>query len=160
MQMKLYHGSDKKIICPKLEYARDNLDFGKGIYFTTYKEQAEKWAMRKKLRYGKSAIVNVYHFEIDSSIIRVMDFKEETEQWLDYVLACRKGSNIYKQYDIVIGPVADDDVFKVIDFYSKGIWTKERVIKEIRYFKKNNQVCILNQTIIDTNLKFINAEEF
>ncbi len=157
--MILYHGSDKKIVNPSVKYARDNLDFGKGIYFTTYKKQAINWAMRKKIRYKKLAFLNTYELLLSFDEYRVKDFKNDTSEWLDYVLACRSNSDIYKNYDVVIGAVADDNVFKIIDFYSKGIWTRDKVIEEITYFEKNDQVCILNQEILDNNIKFIEAEE-
>ncbi len=157
--MILYHGSDKKIIKPSIEYARKNLDFGKGIYFTSYKKQAFSWAMRKKVRYKKSAFINTYKMTLSFDSYRVKDFKNETSEWLEYVLACRNNEDIYKQYDIVIGAVADDNIFKIIDFYNRGIWTKDRIIEEITYFEKNDQICILNQEILDKNIKFIEAEE-
>ncbi len=157
--MILYHGSDKKVMKPSIEYARNNLDFGKGIYFTTYKQQAINWAMRKKIRYNKSAFLNTYKLTLSFDGFNVKDFKNDTSEWLDYVLECRNNSDVYKNYDVVIGAVADDDVFKIIDFYNRGIWTREKVIEEITYFEKNNQICILNQKILDNNVEFIEAEE-
>ncbi len=157
--MILYHGSDKKIIKPNIKYARDNLDFGKGIYFTTYKKQAINWALRKKMRYNKSAFLNIYKLSLSFDKYRVKDFQNQISDWLDFVLECRNNSDVYKDYDVVIGPVADDNVFKIIDFYNRGIWSKDKVLKEITYFEKNDQVCILNQEILDNNIEFIDVEE-
>ncbi len=157
--MILYHGSDKRLVKPEIVYARDNLDFGKGIYFTSYKKQAEKWAVRKKIRNNSNAYINIYKLNASDKEYNIKLYENETALWLDFVLACRNNSDIYKKYDIVIGPVADDDVFKVIDFYSKGIWTKERAIEKIKFFRQNNQICILKQEIIDNCLDYIKSEE-
>ncbi len=37
-----------------------------------------------------------------------------SKNYLDFVCECWKGSEIYKDYDIIIGTVADDDVFKSV----------------------------------------------
>lgn len=73
----------------------------------------------------------------------------ENEQWLDFVCACRKGEEINHNYDIIIGCVADDDVFKTVDMYFKGLWNKEKVLNELRYYKMNDQICIVNQKALD-----------
>ena len=77
----------------------------------------------------------------------VLRFNEENEKWLDYVCACRKGEQEYLDYDIIIGSEADDDVFKTVDMYFKGVWSKKKALDELRYYQMNDQICILNQKI-------------
>lgn len=60
------------------------------------------------------------------------------DKWLDFVCACRKGETINKDYDIIIGNVADDDVFKTVDLYFRGLWDKNKVLEELRYYKLND----------------------
>ena len=67
----------------------------------------------------------------------------------DFVCACRKGQPLNKEYDIIIGNVADDDVFKIVDMYFRGLWDKEKVLGELRYYKMNNQICIVNQETLN-----------
>lgn len=43
--------------------------------------------------------------------------KEKNKQWLDFVCVCRRGEPLNKEYDIVIGNVANDDVFKTVDMF-------------------------------------------
>ena len=83
----------------------------------------------------------------------------ENEQWLDFVCACRKGEEINHNYDIIIGCVADDDVFKTVDMYFKGLWNKEKVLNELRYYKMNDQICIVNQKTLDEVLNFKESYE-
>ena len=73
--------------------------------------------------------------------------------------ACRKGELINQNYDIIIGNVADDDVFKTVDMYFRGLWSKEKVINELRYYQMNDQICIVNQNTLEEVLTFKDAYE-
>ena len=86
-------------------------------------------------------------------------FEKENEKWLDFVCACRKGQVLNKEYDIIIGNVADDDVFKTVDMYFRGLWDKEKVLDELRYYKMNNQICIVNQETLNRVITFKRAYE-
>jgi Protein of unknown function (DUF3990) len=155
--MILYHGSNQEIIKPNVEFSKRYLDFGKGFYLTSYKEQSEKWALRKAARLGGEPTVNVYELPEDFTSYKVCSFETENELWLDFVCNCRKGELIYKQYDLVTGRVADDDVFKTIDMYFKDLWTKEKVLEELRYYQENNQFCLINQQMIENELVFLKS---
>lgn len=157
--MIVYHGTTEVIENPDVNYSKKYLDFGKGFYLTTYEEQAKKWALRKALRRQKSAIVNVYELKDELDDANILSFDNEDEQWLDFVCACRKGELINQDYDIIIGNVADDDVFKTVDMYFRGLWDKQKVLKELRYYKMNDQICIVNQATLNAVLKFKEAYE-
>ena len=157
--MIVYHGSTEIVKNPDVVHSKKYLDFGKGFYVTTFKDQAKKWAIRRGMRQEKSAIMNVYELSEEWDNLRVLSFENENEKWLDFVCACRKGKPLNKEYDIVIGNVADDDVFKTVDMYFRGLWDKDRVLKELRYYKMNNQICIVNQKTINRLLTFQGAYE-
>ncbi len=157
--MIVYHGTTEIIEKPDVEHSKRFLDFGKGFYLTTYEEQAKKWAVRKSMRQGRNAVVNVYELNDNLEKYRVLSFEKENEKWLDFVCACRKGENLNKEYDIIIGNVADDDVFKTVDMYSRGLWDKKKVLEELRYYKMNNQICIVNQDTLNQVLVFQEAYE-
>jgi hypothetical protein len=152
--MILYHGSVLIIENPDVSYSKSYLDFCKGFYTTMNKLQAEKWAKRRAMRNKGTPIVNVYNFSDNLSNYSVLSFDKEDEKWLDFVCRCRDGSNIYEQYDMVIGSVANDDVFKTVDMFLKGLWDKTKALEEIRYYKMTNQLCLINQRLIDYELKF------
>ena len=156
--MIVYHGGTESIENPDIKFSKNYLDFGKGFYVTTYKEQAEKWAQRRSMRNRKKAIVNVYELSDDLKEYSVIKFKDD-QIWLNFVCDCRRGKDIYKQYDVAMGSVADDDVFKSIDMYFKGLWDEEKTLNEIRYYKMNNQICLINQKLINDELKFIKSYE-
>lgn len=126
---------------------------------TSFEEQAKKWAVRKGMRQGKTAIVNVYEMENNWEKYCVLSFEKENEKWLEFVCACRKGESLNTNYDIIIGNVADDDVFKTVDMYFRGLWDKKKVLEELRYYKMNNQICIVNQETLEQVLAFRNSYE-
>lgn len=157
--MIVYHGSAEVIKKPDVKFSKKYLDFGRGFYLTTYENQAKKWALRKGMRLEKSGVVNVYDMKEDWKDYKVLSFKKENEQWLDFVCACRQGENLNKDYDIIIGNVANDDVFKTVDMYFRGLWDKKRVLEELRYYKMNDQICIVNQKVLEEVLVFQHSYE-
>ena len=76
-----------------------------------------------------------------------------------YITTFENGQSLNKEYDIIIGNVADDDVFKTVDMYFRGLWNKEKVLNELRYYKMNNQICIVKQEALDCLLTFQKAYE-
>ncbi len=153
--MIVYHGSSSEIKNLDVSFSKNYLDFGKGVYLTSFKTQAEKWALRKAARTENGiATVNIFELAEDLSTYRLLDFKSENEAWLDFVCDCRKGSEKYKDYDIIIGSVADDDVFKTVNMYFRGLWDKKKTLEEIRYYKTSNQICITNQEVLNKILTF------
>ena len=157
--MIVYHGSTETIQTPNISFSKKYLDFGCGFYLTTVQVQAERWALRKGLRTGKKAIVTVYELSDDLSGCHLLNFVNENEAWLDFVCRCRRGETPGSQYDIIIGNVANDDVFKTVDMYFRKIWDKQKALKELRYYPQNNQICIRNQNILDCKLCFQKSYE-
>ena len=155
--MILYHGSICEIRHPDVSFSKSNLDFGGALYLTSYREQAEKWARRKAMRHQCQPTLNIYDFTDDWTPYHTLVFQNADSDWLDFVCACRNGDKIYLNYDLVHGKVADDDVFKTIDLYRRGIWDKERTVKELRFFAPNDQTAIISQKVIDEALRFVQS---
>lgn len=157
--MIVYHGSIEILKNPDVMHSKKYLDFGQGFYLTTFENQAKKWAARKGMRQKKTPIVNIYEMSEEWQNLKVLSFEKENEEWLDFVCACRKGEPLNKEYDIIIGNVADDDVFKTVDMYFRGLWDKKKVLSELRYYKMNNQICIVNQETLNRLLTYQNSYE-
>ena len=157
--MNVYHGSSLIINKPNIKFSKPNLDFGVGFYVTADKKQAEIWAKRKAIRQNGKPIVNEYNLEDDLSQYNGLIFADEDVAWLDFVAKCRKGNDIYKNYDYVSGSVANDDVFLTVDMYMRGIWDSQRALSEIRYYKTSHQICLITQKLIDCELSFIKSYE-
>ncbi len=139
--MKLYHGSNVKVEQPRLIMSDRKLDFGEGFYLTSSYEQAERWAeLTTKRRKKGHPIISVY--EVDEVVLQalnILKFESPTVEWLRFVSAHRKGTAVNEQYDIVIGPVANDRTMPIISLYFAGIYTEEEAIKRLLPQKLKDQ---------------------
>ena len=153
--MKLYHGSKDIVDKPLVSYGRDNRDFGKGFYTTSVQAQAEKWVQRFILL-GHKGYINVYDYDETKARTkyRYKNFPEYNEEWLDFILACRNGSKIYQDYDIIEGGIANDKVFNTVELYFQNLIDKETALSRLKYEKPNNQICFINQEVQDAVLHF------
>ena len=114
----LYHGSNAAVKNPRVQSSGFNKDFGFGFYCTKMEKQAERWALTK---HGQH-IVSSYSYSPNSDL-NVKIFPEMTDEWLDFVAACRSG--LPHEYDIVEGPMADDTVWDYVEDYLSGSISRE-----------------------------------
>ena len=154
--MNVFHGSTLAVPAPDVSKSKRFLDFGRAFYVTSFKEQAERWARRKAMRTGGSAVVSEYRLADDLSAWKVRRFADDGE-WLDFVCECRKGGEAFRQWDVIAGKVADDDVFKTVDAYLRGIWDKARAIEELRYARANDQIAFVSQAAASACLSFVRS---
>ena len=141
--MKLYHGSYTEINVIDLKKSKPYKDFGRAFYLTKYYEQAKIWANRLGREYKKEGIVTEFEFDeyaYEDESLKVLKFDKYDEQWLDFVVFNRSKRNPTHEYDIVEGPVADDDVTQQIDIYLEGKITKKDFLDELRYYKPTHQI--------------------
>lgn len=113
--MKLYHGTNTDFNVINLEKSRPNKDFGKGFYLSDNYEQAQKMAEFKVLQSGGNAIVQTYDFDeksLKDTNLRVKEFTDYSIEWAEFVISNRnnQGAKPTHDYDIVIGPIANDKV--------------------------------------------------
>ena len=150
--MRLYHGSNIVIDSINLAMCRPYKDFGRGFYLTDIKEQAEKMAVRVSKIYGGSPIVSTFEIQDDFRKIdgiKVKDFGlETTEEWAKFVMNNRNRTftnvkdtlcNKDNKYDIVIGPVADDNMALLFRQYENEIIDFSTLLKGMIYRKTSSQ---------------------
>ena len=158
--MIIYHGTTMTVTSPDVFHSYRNLDFGKGFYVTTVKQQAERWAFRKaEMTFSSTGIVNVYQMRDILPGISVKSFPDDLNEWIDFVCACRDGSLIYKEYDIIKGRVADDQVYRVVNLYKTGVWNKKRAIEEMKPYDIYDQIAFISQKAIDALVMFQSSYE-
>ena len=105
--MILYHGSYLAIENPDLLHSRPNLDFGKGFYLTSIREQAVKWC-GKFVKRGKEGVISNYIFDEELfQRLKVLRFDSYSEDWLEFILTCRSGKDS-SDYDAVCGGIANE----------------------------------------------------
>lgn len=158
--MKVYHVSTSIVANPLAAVGRKHLDFGQGFYVTALEEQAVSWANRPA-NAGLPKVLNTYELDLDAiraSGFRYKLFTAYDTEWLDFVVANRKGGNLWEDYDFIEGGIANDRVFNTIELYLAGLIPTEETLKKLRYEQPNNQICILRQSIIDKHLHFIESK--
>lgn len=125
--MTVYHGGYMPIEQPQIRIGRNTKDFGIGFYCTIIKEQAQRWAKRYDTK-----IVSIYDVRLNSDL-KIKEFKDMTDEWLDFIIACRSGKT--RDYDIVIGAMANDQIYNYISDYIDGAITREQfwVLAKFKY---------------------------
>ena len=158
--MILYHGSNVTVAQPKLIEQNRFLDFGYGFYTTTNKAQAENFARKVIVRRGGRPIVNVYEFDetAPADLLKIKRFSAPGEEWLDFVSAQRNGTYHGEQYDLIIGAVANDDVYRTLQVYGAGLLTKEQALEALKIKKLFDQYVFATKEALAL-LNFMQAEE-
>ena len=151
--MLLYHGSNVTVERPTLVQQNRFLDFGFGFYTTTNREQAENFAGKvTERRKTGEATLNIYRLNEQEAfqMCSLLWFDGPDERWLDFVAENRQGSYPGTQYDLIYGPVANDDVYRTITLYMTGVLTKEQTISALKIRK------LFNQLVLTTDLSLQN----
>lgn len=132
--MLLYHGSDQIVTQPEIRVHKYYKDFGWGFYCTKIQSQAARWARRR----GRPGVVNQYRYQ-QSEDLRVLEFDEMNEDWLDFIAACRSGQP--HDYDVVEGPMADDTVFNYVQSFLDGEISRAAFWELVRFKHPTHQIC-------------------
>ena len=143
--MFLYHGSNTTVEKPQLIEQTRGLDFGAGFYLTTSEEQAVRFSkIIVNRRKSGAAIVNVYNFDMDAAekSLSLCKFKNADAEWLRYVIENRTKTYKKNEYDIVIGPVANDTLMPTIQAFMGGFINEEAAIITLKASKLIDQVCL------------------
>lgn len=158
-KIEIYHAATEPITRPLCRAGRKNLDFGPGFYLTDVYDQAVVWANRRAIERLQSAIINVYLLDRGNLFkeARVKIFENYDKDWLNFIVACRKGNPVWEEYDYIEGGVANDRVIDTVNLFINGLISEEGALKRLCYLKPNNQICILNQDLIDRFLTFNEA---
>ena len=146
----IYHGSYKKIETPELVENKYTKDFGPGFYCTILENQAERWA--KKFN---TPIVNVYEYQ-ENTKLKIKEFSVMTEEWLDFIINSRNG--IQHDYDIVIGAMADDQVYNYITDLLNGVITRSAFWELAKFKHPTHQIAFCTKEALKC-IKFIEAKE-
>lgn len=139
-KLMLYHGTNCLFDQIDLAASRDNRDFGRGFYTTTIPSQAESWAQSMKARHrGDKAYVYEFELTVDDDLA-LREFEGLTIEWLDFIKENRSLGGIQHNFDIVVGPVANDNTLLTVNRYIQGVYTAEEALARLAYFKANDQV--------------------
>lgn len=143
----VYHGSSQIVETPEIRIAKFNKDFYFGFYCTIMREQAQRWATR----YDQIGYVNLYEYSPDKNL-KILRFEEMTEEWLDFIAACRAGKA--HDYDIVEGPMADDTIFNYVQGFIDGKYSRAAFWELARFKYPTHQISFHTARAL-TTLKFL-----
>lgn len=142
--MKLYHGSNMPIDRIDLDKCRPYKDFGKGFYLTDIKEQAVRMAMRTAKIYKGSPTLTAYEFNLEHALesgLKVKTFDAPDSEWAEFVMNNRNidVAQPCHDYDIVLGPVADDTIARLIRQFTERFISEAQLLRELTFSKTTSQ---------------------
>lgn len=108
--MLIYHGSNTAVENPRILINGHYKDFGYGFYCTNIEKQAKRWALTRR----GASVVSHYQY-VKSKELKILEFPDMTEEWLQFVVDCRSGKE--HNFDIVEGPMADDQIWDYVEDY-------------------------------------------
>jgi hypothetical protein len=147
----LYHGSNVIVERPEIRTFGYYKDFGYGFYCTRLEQQARKWALTKMPRH----LVNLFRFE-EPKELKTLCFTEMTDEWLDFVADCRRGKE--HSYDVVEGPMADDQIWDYVEDFVVGNITREAFWALARFKHPTHQIAFCTPEGIES-IKYISNYE-
>lgn len=144
--MKLYHGSNVSIEVIDLKRGRKGKDFGQGFYLSADSSQAQMMAERTVDREetGK-AILTTYEFDdsilSNPSDMKVLVFDGYSKEWAEFIMMNRRNKTDEQahDYDIVLGPIADDKVGLQITRYQLQYIPMEELIRQLSFIRPTFQ---------------------
>lgn len=155
--MLVYHGSNVAVEKPEIRKPNRNLDFGMGFYTTMNAEQAHSFSRIVCNRRGGNSVVSTYNFDHETAqnVLKIKTFSYADEEWFDFVCDKRMGRYKGEEYDIIIGPVANDTVYLTFLGFLAGITSREEALKQLKIRELFNQVTFCT----DNSLKFLSFKE-
>lgn len=145
----IYHGSYTSIKEPMIKKGKYIKDFGEEFYCTLLKDQTIRWAKKYE-----PPVLNVYEYDENDSL-NIKEFNILSEEWLDFIINCRNG--IKHDYDIVVGTMADNQIYKYISDLMNNVITREAFWELAKFRHPTHQIAFCTDKSLDC-LKFIESE--
>lgn len=139
----LYHGSNVVVETPKIMLNGHYKDFGYGFYCTRLEKQAKRWALTKR---GDS-VLNRYLYTPEKNL-KLCIFKEMTEEWLQLTTNCRSG--IEHPYDIIEGPMADDQIWDYVEDFMDGNISRDAFWELVKFKYPTHQIVFCTESALKT----------
>lgn len=138
---KVYHGSNVIVSEPKVVINGHYKDFGYGFYCTNLEKQAKRWALTRR----GASVVNIYMYAPKEEL-KICNFSDMTEEWLQFVVDCRRG--IEHGYDIVEGPMADDQIWDYVEDYMAGNISKTAFWELVKFKYPTHQIVFCTEAAL------------
>lgn len=139
----LYHGSNVIVQKPQILINGHYKDFGYGFYCTNIEKQAKRWALTKR---GASILNKYIYFE--NKNLKILTFPKMTDEWLEFVVDCRRGKE--HKYDIVEGPMADDQIWDYVEDYISNNISKAAFWELVKFKYPTHQIVFCTEDALKT----------
>lgn len=171
----LYHGSVSEIKSVDVSIGKGFKDFGKGFYMAVSKQQAigmmhKKYRETKRKKNGFPIKEYLYEIELDPDVLQTLNVRYFTNadiEWLDFVIMCRKSGGVPHDYDMIVGPTADDDTSLCLKYFSQGAYgpqdsfqARDFLLRMLEPDKLGVQYFIGKQDVADRLIKKVQAIEW
>jgi len=137
--MILYHGSNIEFDKIDLLKSKPNKDFGRGFYLSDNYDQALEMAKTKvdQLEWGSPVVMSFGFDEAALAMLRTLRFENYSEEWAKFILLNRNNASVTAahNYDIVIGPIANDTVGAQLWRYETKSIDLPTLVKNLQYMK-------------------------
>lgn len=159
-EVVVYHGGTDIVEAPICKFGRRNLDFGQGFYVTDIRKQALEWAVLMADRRKREPVLNRYLLNRDAIMTegRCRIFIAYDRDWLEFIVASRRGQPVAEAYDYIEGGVANDRVVDTVNLYMLGLMDIDTALGRLSQHQRNNQMCLLAQEITDKYLIYDGTE--
>jgi len=147
----LYHGGKEIVHSPEIRRPNRTLDFGPGFYLISSESQAKDWVKRRLDQDNVCGYVNIYDFMVTTAkeTLNIKIFEQPTDEWLEFVMSNRRNPNFIHDYDIVVGPVANDRVYTAFALYESGTISKEILLHELKTYRLVDQYLFHSLVALD-----------
>ena len=126
MEVKtVYHGSNVEAAHPRILQNGFYKDFGYGFYCTAYAKQAKRWAITR----SGNAILNKYAYQFNNEL-KLLLFEDG--------------------YDIVEGPMADDQIWNFVESYAAGRISKTAFWELAKFNYPTHQIVFCTENALKT----------
>lgn len=158
--LTVYHGATDVVSSPICAFGRPRLDFGQGFYVTDIKEQAIRWAKTMSGKRSLPPVLNIYTLDRELILLEGKHkiFTSYNAEWLDFIVANRRGENLASEYDYIEGGIANDRVIDTVNLYIQGLIDSATALQQLAFYKPNNQICLINQSLTDKYLHYYGSE--
>jgi hypothetical protein len=147
----LFHAGYEEIRDPDVHKGRTNADFGQGFYTSDNKEFASRWARPRK---GETIILNEY--KLDDSALSIKRLKRD-EEWFEFIYNNRRNNDTMPQFDLIIGPIANDTIYDTLGITTSGFLSKEESMKILQVGNIYDQIVLKSKRASDA-LTFVGSQ--
>lgn len=103
-----------------------------------------------RYEFDKEAAMTTFHYH---------KFEAYDREWLQFIVGNRDGGDLWCQWDIIEGGVANDRVIDTVENYRAGLIDEETALRLLAQHQPNHQISIVKQEIVNKYLRFTGSFE-